>query len=423
MTLVNVLVFVAILMVLILLHEMGHMLVAKWCGMRVEKFSIFFGRPIWSFRRGETEYGIGWLPLGGYVAITGMTRDALVERETVSVPQDDLRAVDVRHEEERAREDRRRIQPTLDGWFRVGRWPHEGNVTLAREVPMSPELAKRAYCNSTTPRKVATILAGPMANVIIAIIAFAVAFWIGTPQYLVDGKIRSVTADSPAAVAGILPGDRLMAVNDVTIDQSGDGVEASVDRARTELQRHPGEPVTLTYLRDGTSHSVRTPPLTTDPDNPDVGRVGVSFDQTKVGIERDGPVEGLWNAVDFSWYLTTEQVKALGRLVTDEKVREQVQGPIGIGATYNEFASEGVSVVLRFVGIISLILAIMNLIPLLPLDGGHIVFALAERLRGRALSIATYQRASVIGIGLIMLLAFFAFRNDISSLTGEGFNR
>lgn len=423
MTLLNVLVFVAILMVLILLHEMGHMFVAKWCGMRVERFSIFFGRPIWSFTRGETVYGIGWIPLGGYVAITGMTRDSLVERETITVPRDDPRAEGVVYEEERAREERRRVQPTQEGWFRLGRRSSEGNMTLAREVPMSPELAKRAYCNSTTPRKVATILAGPVANIIVAIVAFALAFWIGTPDYRLDSQIRSVSPDSPAQVAGLRAGDRITAVNDVVIPQDGDEVEAGVERARTELQRNPGESVTVTFVRDGVSQTLRTPPLATDPDDPDIGRIGVMFDQYKRGVIRDGPVEGLWNAAEFSWYLTQEQVKALGRLFTDSEVREQVQGPIGIGATYNEFASEGLSVILRFVGIISLILAIMNLIPLLPLDGGHIVFALAERIRGRALSIATYQRASIIGIGLILILAFYAFNNDISRLTGEGFQR
>lgn len=423
MTLVNILVFVLILMVLILLHEMGHMVVAKMCGMRVERFSIFFGRPIWSFRRGETEYGIGWLPLGGYVAITGMTRDSLVERETVTVPRDDPRVLEVLAEEERARDDRRRIRPTDDGWFHLGRWPKEGMVSISRDVPMRPELAERAYCNSTTPRKVATILAGPVANIIIALVAFAAAFWIGTPEYRLSNSLAAVSSDGVAQQAGIAPGDRLVAVNGVTLAQSGDDLATGIERMREEIRVNVGKPVDLTVVRNGTPRTITTPPLTPDPDEAAIGRLGVSFDQERVGTVRDGPIEGIVNAVDFSWFLTKEQVLSLGRLFTDSDVRGDVQGPIGIGATYNDVASEGFSVILRFVGVISLVLAIMNLIPLLPLDGGHIVFALAERIRRRALSVAVYQRASVLGIGVILILAVYAVNNDIGRLTGEGFTR
>ncbi len=425
MTIVNVIVFVAILMVLILLHEMGHMVVAKMCGMRVERFSIFFGRPLWSFRRGETEYGIGWLPLGGFVSITGMTRESLVERETLTLPRDDVRVEDVLREEERAREERRRIEPTADGWVRSGRLRGEGAVTLAREVPMRPEVAARAYCNSTTPRKVATILAGPMANVVVALVVFTMSFWIGTPVFQLDGSIHSVAAGGPAAQGGILGGDRITAVNGVAIEQSADpdAVENSVERARDEIQSNVGKPVTVAFVRGEEAHTVRTPPLTPADDDASIGRLGVTFDQIRTGTVRDGPVEGVRNAVSFSWHLTSEQVRAMGRLFTSKEVREQVQGPIGIGATYNEFASDGISVILRFVGIISLILAIMNLIPLLPLDGGHIVFAPAERLRRRPLSIAVYQRPSIVGIAVILLLAVYAVNNDIGRLTGEGFNR
>ncbi len=119
----NILWFVLILMFLVLVHEAGHMVVAKWCGMRVERFSIFFGKPLWSFRRGETEYGIGWLPLGGYVKISGMTR--------------------------------------------------------GEEMP--PEVEPRAYYNMPAWRKIATIFAGPAVNIVLAIVIFAAIFWIGIP--------------------------------------------------------------------------------------------------------------------------------------------------------------------------------------------------------------------------------------------------
>ncbi|HRC08262.1 MAG TPA: M50 family metallopeptidase, partial [Miltoncostaeales bacterium] len=188
------------------------------------------------------------------------------------------------------------------------------------------------------------------------------------------------------------------------------------------LQTNVGKPVTLKVLRDGAMLTIVTPPLAADPEDPTIGRLGITFRQDKVGVDRQGVFEGLGSAVRFTGFLTKEQTLALGKLVTgDKEVRDQVQGPIGMGATYNDFAGEGWGTILRFAGIISLILAIMNLIPLLPLDGGHIVFALAERIRGRHLSLAVYQRASIIGIGIVLVLAFFGFSNDITRLTGSGF--
>ena len=374
MTGVNIAVFVVIMIVLILLHELGHLIVAKMCGMRVERFSVFFGRPIWSVRRGETEYGIGWMPLGGYVKITGMTREELVQRV---------------HD------------------------PETGQVI--EEIPEPPEVQARAYCNSTTPRKVATIAAGPAANVLVAIIAFAISFWIGQPQFAQTNVVRSVNADTPAATAGLHSGDRIVSINGVTANGN------DPTPLRDVLQGNVGKSVTLEVQRDGKTVRIVTPPLVPDAVDPSIGRLGFGFDAEKVGTVRFGAAGGFREAFQYTGFVTREQVAALGKLFTDEKTREQVSSVVGIGATYDEFAQEGLGTIMRFVGIISLVLAIMNLIPLLPLDGGHIVFALAERIRGRRMDISVYQRASVVGIALIAVLFVYALNNDIGRLTGEGF--
>ncbi len=374
MTAVHIVEFIGIMIVLVILHEMGHMFVAKWCGMRVERFSVFFGRPLASFHRGDTEYAIGWLPLGGYVKITGMSREELFDRE------------------------------------------YGPDGRLVRETPFPPEVTARAYCNSTTPRRVATILAGPLANVVVAIVAFTLSFWVGTPVLDRSNVLGTVNVDSPAAAAGLKPGDRIESVNGVAAKPD------NVDALAKELERNVGQSVSVVYVRNGTQTTVKTPPLVPDPDDAAKGRIGVRFKEVRVGTERKGPIDGVASAVRFTGFLTKEQTLALGKLFTgDKEVRDQVQGPIGIGATYNEFADQGLGTILRFAGIISLILAIMNLIPLLPLDGGHIVFSIAERVRGRHLSLASYQRASVVGLVLVGLLAIYAFNNDIGRLTGEGF--
>jgi regulator of sigma E protease len=373
-TAVNILVFAGILIVLVLLHEAGHLIVAKWCGMRVERFSVFFGKPIWSFRRGETEYGFGWLPLGGYVKITGMTRDELVHR-------------------------------VYD--------PETG--ALVAEIPEPPEVQARAYCNASTSRKIATIFAGPAANVIVAVIAFAISFWIGIPQYGNNDVVRLVTAGSPAQTADLRAGDRVVSINGVR-SQNGDPTPL-----RDVLQSNPGKSVTLVVERGGRTVTIVTPKLVTDPNNPKIGRLGFQFGERKVGQLQFGPGAGLREAVQYTGFLTKEQVKALGRLFVDQKTRSEVSSVVGIGATYNDIAGTGTGTVFRFIGILSLILAIMNLLPLLPLDGGHIVFALAEKIRGRPLPIAAFQRASTVGIVIVAFFFLYALNNDIARFTGQGF--
>ena len=376
MSAVNILVFVLIMIVLIVLHEAGHMIVAKLCGMRVERFSVFMGKPLWSFRRGETEYGVGWLPIGGYVKITGMTRDELVRRE-------------------------------YD--------PQTGAVIS--ETPEPPEIQARAYCNATTPRKVATILAGPGANVIIALIAFMISFWVGLPL-AVDGQVTNtvggVVQDGPLAVAGVKKGDKILSINGVRV--SGDNPVSLLP----QIEDNVGKPVQVVVERAGEPLPAVTATPVPDAKDPKIGRLRFGFAQRVETVHR-GFAGGMAASGNFTWFVTREQIKALGKLFTDGETRKQVSSVVGIGATYNEFADQGFGTIMRFVGIISLILAIMNLIPLLPLDGGHIVFALFERLRGKRMNIAVYQRASVIGIALFAVLFVYALNNDIGRLTGQGF--
>lgn len=375
MTAVNITVFVLIMIVLIVLHELGHMIVAKMSGMRVERFSVFMGRPLWSFTRGETQYGIGWLPIGGYVKITGMTRDELVKRE---------------------------YDPET----------HE----LISETPEPPEVQARAYCNSTTPRKLATIFAGPLANILVAIVAFAISFWVGLPLGTDEqtNTVGGVIKDGPAWVAGIREGDKILAINGVRV--VGDDPAPVL----TQIEANVGKPIQVVYERGGEEVEVTTPSLVPDENDPAIGRLRFGFEQRVEEVQR-GFFGGISSSFDFTWFVTREQIKGLGRLVYDEETRKQISSPVGIGATYNSFAEDGLGTIMRFVGIISLILAIMNLIPLMPLDGGHIVFALFERIRGKRLNIAVYQRASIVGIALVAVLFFYALNNDIGRLTGEGF--
>ena len=366
-TILNLVYFGLILIALVLVHEAGHMVVAKWCGMRVERFSIFFGKPIRSFTRGETEYAIGWLPLGGYVKISGMT--------------------------------------------------------VGEEI--DDEVKHRAYTAKPAWKKIATILAGPAVNIVLAIGIFAAIFWIGVPTFNATTSVATVTRDSAAQRAGLEPGDKILAV---------DGVAANGDaeRVRAQLQsRAPGDSVRLRVSRDGTVIE-RTAQLQVLTDaaggtatDPKTGRprtgLGITFGGVEGPAVRFGPLEGLAKGWDFTWYILETNVKVIGQSFTSSEARGQVSSIVGVGATFNQVANNGLIQILQFVGVISLALGIFNLLPILPLDGGHIVFAVAEKVKGSAFSAATYGRASFVGFAIVMVIFAIALQNDIGHLTGDGF--
>jgi regulator of sigma E protease len=351
----NILWFALILMFLVLVHEAGHMVVAKWCGMRVERFSIFFGRPLWSFRRGETEYGVGWLPLGGYVKISGMTR--------------------------------------------------------GEEIP--PEVEPRAYYNMPVWKRIATILAGPAVNIALAIVIFAAIFWIGVP--VGHPTVDAVTPGSAAARAGLEPNDRFIAVDGVS-------VEEDYPRMREELSSGtPGQRVVLTMERDG--RIIRVPAELQELNDADGRRTGLGFTpRIDQGPTRSyGSVDGLVKGWDFTYFVMKANVEVIGDVFTSEEARQQVSSVVGVGAVFNEVAGDGLITLLRFVGVVSLALGLFNLLPILPLDGGHILFALIEKAKGSPVSRTTYERASFIGLALVMVVFVFALQNDIGRITGEGF--
>jgi regulator of sigma E protease len=335
--------------------------------MRVERFSIFFGRPIASFTRGETEYAIGWLPLGGYVKISGMT--------------------------------------------------------IGEDVPS--EVAHRAYFAQPMWKKIATIAAGPAVNIILAVVIFAVVFWIGVTPLSLSTGIDSVQRGSAAQAAGLQAGDKIVAVDGVRVNDHPPIVRGALQSGT------PGQTVRLTVERDGTSvEKIARLQVLTDADgqpvtNDQTGRpltgLGFQFALVEEPTVRSGPVEGVVDGLDFAWFITRVNVEVIGDAFTSSEAREQINSVVGVGAVFNEVADDGLTTILRFVGVISLALGIFNLIPILPLDGGHIVFAIAEKAKGSAFSAATYGKASFVGLALVMLVFVIALQNDIGRITGEGF--
>ncbi len=358
------LIFFLGLSALIILHEAGHFFAAKATGMRVERFFLFFGPTIWSIKRGETEYGVKSIPLGGYVKISGMN------------PEEDL----------------------------------------------PPDVAPRAYYRQPVWKRIVVIAAGPGVNIVLAlVILFFVALGSATQP---DQRVGEVLAKAPAH--GVLrQGDRIVAVDGRTYSDLQP--EERIERFRKQIGHHqcPGKqvegclaktPVTLTIEREGHLRTVSVRPKY----SAEAGQalVGFSFGERPVTISAGEAVD---RSTGFAWYVTHETLSRFAKIF-ESKERKQLSGIVGISDVGHQAVNQGATAALTLLAVLSLSLGLINLFPFLPLDGGHIFWSLVEKARGgRRVSLATMERASIVGIILVAMLFFIGLSNDISRLTGEGF--
>ena len=399
---------------LIVLHEFGHFIVAKWTGMRVERFFLFFPPKLWSVKRGETEYGIGAIPLGGFVKITGMNPEELEPRETT----EGARAGEASLTTMESGRDT--PQGLLERVEAAGQDPRE------RER-LSPEILKRAYYNQPVWKRVVVIAAGPVVNVLIAfVIFFGLAF--GLEQAAGSGvEIGLLTDDSPAT-GRLQEGDRIVSI---------DGVAAAdrefndrIEDFRDQINGHTcaGEPVDgcratmpvhLVVERDGTEIPVDvTPEYDAEADR---SLIGVAFAPVTTEPLAGSVPEAADYAADTIWFITRETVSTIAQIFLPEE-REQLSGPVGGGRALNEAVGLGYQEALLLLAIISLSLGIINLFPFLPLDGGHIFWSLVEKVRGSRVPFSVIERASAVGFLLILMLFFVGLSNDLGRLGDDALN-
>jgi regulator of sigma E protease len=399
---------------LIVLHEFGHFIVAKWTGMRVERFFLFFPPKLWSVKRGETEYGIGAIPLGGFVKITGMNPEELEPPETT----EGARAGEAGLTTMESGRDT--PQGLLERVEAAGQDPQE------RER-LSPEILKRAYYNQPVWKRVVVIAAGPVVNVLIAfVILFGLAF--GLEQAAGSGvEIGLLTDDSPAT-GKLQEGDRIVSI---------DGVAAAdrefndrIEDFRDQINGHTcaGEPVDgcratmpvhLVVERDGAEIPVDvTPEYDAEADR---SLIGVAFAPVTTEPLAGSVPEAADYAADTIWFITRETVSTIAQIFVPEK-REQLSGPVGGGRALNEAVGLGYQEALLLLAIISLSLGIINLFPFLPLDGGHIFWSLVEKVRGSRVPFSVIERASAVGFLLILMLFFVGLSNDLGRLGDDALN-
>ncbi len=360
--------------VLIVLHEAGHFAAAKAVGMRVEKFSLFFGKPLVKARRGETEYAIGWIPLGGYVRITGMD------------PREELPAD---------------VQP-------------------------------RAYYAQKVWKRIVVIAAGPAVNIVLAfLIIFVVYAAIGMPRLapLVG------TVQSGSASAGVLEvNDKIVSVDRVpgfTADLGYDNATERLAPLRDAISAHtcPGTPTEgcvaataakVVVDRDGERRTFEIAPRTTELVDPETGAkelrpllgisYGVDFFTVPFGTAvRETPA--------YIWYVVSTTAEAFVKIFYDAEARKEISSVAGAYDTTRQTIEISPTQALIILAVVSLSLAIINLAPFLPLDGGHIFWAIAEKLRGKPIPFAWLERASMVGFVLVIMLFALGLSNDVGRWT------
>ncbi|MEM9048186.1 MAG: RIP metalloprotease RseP [Pseudomonadota bacterium] len=428
--------FIAVLGIVVFVHELGHYLVGRWCGIDAEVFSVGFGRELfaWVDKRG-TRWRVGLLPLGGYVKYLG---DA-------------------------------------DGASRAD------PDALAR---MDPAIRARSFHGATVWRRALAVAAGPVFNFVFSILVFAgLGLWFGTAQ---DDPIVGNVFDHPGYVTGLQTGDRLISVNgepierlsslyglanemdaaapmSVVLERDGTRIETeiayvlpplvgsvqpfsaawragleegdlilSIDgqavpsfaALRETVLASEGQELAVQYQRgDAIRDAVMVPKITDIPDGQGgfekrvlIG-VGIKYVASAV-IERPGPIEAIGIGIDRTWSVITNSISGLIHIIRGDVSATNLQGPIGIAHLSGEMAKMGIDRLITLIALISSAIGLLNLFPIPVLDGGHLLFLGIEAVRGRPPSERWVEYASAVGLALVLLLMLFATYNDVLRLFG-----
>ena len=359
--------FLFVLTVVVFFHELGHFLVARLCGVKVETFSVGFGKEIfgWNDRHG-TRWKISWIPLGGYVKFVG-------DESAASTP------------------DRRRLA----------------------EIPLDQRAG--LFYFKPLPQRAAVVAAGPVANFVLSILLFAGLFtFVG--QTIASPIVDGVQAGSAAAEAGFKPGDRVVSIDGTPIDSFEDmqrivSISADVPLSFV-VERGNRDTVTLVATprreemkdRFGNAHRI--------------GLLGIQRD-VKAGnfrVVKSDPVASLWLGAKETWFIVSRTMDYLGGIVSGTEDAGQLGGPLRIAQVSGQVAAIGFGALLNLTAVLSVSIGLLNLFPVPMLDGGHLLYYAVEAARGRPMGEQAQEYGFRIGLALVMMLMVFATWNDLVHL-------
>lgn len=359
--------FLFVLTIIVFVHELGHFLVARWCGVAVKVFSIGFGPEIVGF---YDSYGTRWkisaIPLGGYVKFLGDESEA-------------------------------------------------GGTDRATLERLSEEEREHAFANKGVGARAAIVAAGPLANFLLAIVVFTTIFSIYGRQ-VTEARVDAVLADSAAEAAGFQPGDLVLSIDGTQIGSFSDLQRIVAVSADTELH--------FVVERDGREMSLTATPERQEVEDrfgnvQRVGRLGISRSTTaeNVTTERFPLPHAAMLAVGETWFVIKQTITAMVGIVSGRESTDQLGGPIRIAQMSGQIATLGIVPLINFVALLSIGIGLINLFPIPMLDGGHLVFFAVEAARGRPLSERAQDISFRIGFVAVVMLMIFATWNDIIHLS------
>jgi regulator of sigma E protease len=358
--------FIFVLSLVVFFHELGHFLIARWCGVRILAFSIGFGPELVGFndRRG-TRWKIAAIPLGGYVKFFG-------DDSAASTPDN------------------------------------------AQIAAMSATEKSVSFVGQSVAKRAAIVVAGPMANFLLAIVIFAGVFMFYGKQTM-SARVDSVQPDSAAAAAGFQPGDLVTAINGSPITDFSD--------MQRVVSESAGESLQITIKRGGTDKVLTATPILSEEKDifGNVHRIGL------LGIRRStapedlkyqavSPPEAVWMGAQETWFVIDRTLSYIGGVVVGREAANQLGGPIRIAEISGQVATLGFGALMHLAAVLSVSIGLMNLFPIPLLDGGHLLFYLVEAVRGRPLSERAQEVGFRIGLAVVLMLMIFATFNDIVHL-------
>jgi regulator of sigma E protease len=351
--------FLVVLTIIVFIHELGHFLIARWCGIRVLTFSIGFGPELIGFDdRHGTRWKVSAIPLGGYVKFLG-------DENAASVPD---------------------------------------QATMAA---MTEQERRESYPGQPVGARAAVAAAGPIANFILAIAMFAGIFLAFGKPVVVDGRpvllpqIAAIQPGSPAAAAGFVVHDRIVAIDNTKVESFGD-VQRLVGASG-------GRSLAFEVDRGGSVIAIDVVPAQKD----QKWLLGITgtIEMAQVGV-----VEAVNSSVQQTWFIISNTMSSLWDIVLRRQSADQIGGVIRIAQFSGEAAQSGMDLFLSWIAGLSVSIGLLNLFPIPLLDGGHLLFYAFEAVRGRPLSDRAQDVGFKIGLAIISLLMIFALRNDLLHL-------